>query len=511
MTSKSRVMAIAALALAIVLPLSGCVSLFAPQVEATSTPTGETVDAALEPFYSQVLEWKPCENSMQCATAKAPLNWADPSGDSIELALIRQPATGSKRLGSLLVNPGGPGGSGYDFVANSIDRATSEKLQSSYDIVGFDPRGVNHSSAVKCYTDSKKFDEYLFGLNPGQYGSDEWLAAYEKSNKEFGQDCLKNTGKLLEYVDTESAARDLDLLRAALGDAKLNYLGFSYGTFLGATYAELFPQKTGHLVLDGAIDPATSSYDVVASQAQGFEGAMRAYLAQCLESSKCPFTGTVEEAMTSIRTLLDRLDQSPLRGSDGRELGSSTMTIAMILPLYDQSNWPYLDQLFTSVAQGDASVAFSLADSYYSRDSNGRYSDNSSEAFLAINSLDYACDGSLAALRDEEAKLEKAAPILGKQLAYGGAQCASWPFQSTREREAITAPGSADILVVGTTNDPATPYKWAVALAGELENGHLVTYKGEGHTAYNRSNSCVNNAVDNYFIDGTVPASDPKC
>jgi len=509
--THSRLTVALAAALLLLVPLSGCTALFPPAVAATSTPTGETVDAALEPFYSQVLEWTGCEDDLQCATATAPLNWADPAAGKIELALIRQPATGGSAQGSLLVNPGGPGGSGYDFIATGVTRAASSRLQASYDIVGFDPRGVGRSSAVSCYDDPADFDDFIFGLLPGEYGSDEWIAAYAEANAQFGKDCATHSGELLEFVDTVSAARDLDLLRAALGDKKLNYLGFSYGTLLGATYADLYPKKTGHLVLDGALDPATTAADVSISQAVGFESALRAYLKSCLAGTDCGFCGTVDDAMTSIRSLLDRLDASPLRAKDGRELGSATMSIAIILPLYDEANWPYLDQLFSTVKQGDSSVAFQLADSYYERDASGDYLSNSTEAFLAINCLDYTSDPSLESMRSEEAKLVEAAPVLGEQLAFGGVGCAEWPYPPTRDRGEIHAAGSTDILVVGTTNDPATPYKWAVSLAEQLDNGHLITYDGEGHTAYNRSNQCVNDAVDDYLIDGIVPDSDPKC
>ena len=508
-TGLRRSAALAAV-LAAAVALSGCSALFgAPS--STSTPTGEDVDAALEPFYSQVLEWSPCESDFECATATAPMDWTDPEADSIELALIRQTATGSTRLGSLLVNPGGPGSSGYDFVAASIERLATAEVQASYDIVGFDPRGVGRSSAVSCYTDPASYDEFLYGILPGKRGSDEWIAAYAEANAEFAEDCLDDTGDLLEFIDTESSARDLDLLRAILGDTKLNYLGYSYGTFLGATYADLFPQNTGHIVLDGALDPQTTSTDVSRTQAEGFESALRAYLTQCLAGSECAFSGSVDDAMVDIRALLDRLDASPLRAADGRELGSATMTNAIVLPLYSETTWPYLDQLFSSVKSGDASVAFSLADNYYGRDTDGTYANNANEAFTAINCLDYTGDSSLEAIRAEEAELVAAAPVLGSQLAYGGVGCAAWPFAPTRDRVAIHAPGSADILVVGTTNDPATPYRWAEALADELDNGHLVTYNGEGHTAYNRSNDCVNDAVDDYLINGTVPASDPQC
>jgi pimeloyl-ACP methyl ester carboxylesterase len=448
---------------------------------------------------------------MQCTTATAPMDWAEPARESIELALIRQPATTADRIGSLLVNPGGPGGSGYDFIADSVDYATDERLQSRFDIVGFDPRGVNRSTAVSCYDDPRQLDEYLYALSPNDRGSDAWIADLSAANEKLGQQCLEYTGDLLQYVDTVSAARDLDLLRAILGDEKINYLGYSYGTLLGATYADLYPGNTGRMVFDGAVDPATSEFDVTATQAQGFESAMRAYLEQCLGGSDCPFRGSVDDAMDDIRAILDSLDASPLANPDGRELGSGAMFTAIILPLYNQGNWQYLTQLFDDVKRGDASFAFSLADSYNSRNPDGTYADNQTEAFIAINCLDYDSDDDLATMRAEAAELERLAPVFGPQMAWGGTGCAKWPFPSERDRVAIAAEGSADILVIGTTNDPATPYVWAQNMAEQLENGHLVTYRGEGHTAYNKSNSCVNDVVDGFLIDGTVPESDPEC
>ncbi len=510
-TRTTRTLFIAA-ALAVILPLSGCVASFLPKTPATkSTPTSETVATDLEPFYSQVLTWKSCEGGdFQCATAKAPMDWKNPAAKSIDLALIRKTATGTA-IGSLLVNPGGPGGSGYDFIRDSLDYAVDAKLRQNYDIVGFDPRGVNKSSAVKCYQDPAEMDKFLFGVSPNPFGSDAWIADQRASNTAFGAACLKYTGDLLGFIDTDSAARDLDLLRATLGDKKLNYLGYSYGTLLGATYAELYPKKTGHLVLDGALDPATTSFEVGATQAQGFERALRAYIKDCLTGKDCPFSGSVGSAMTDIRSLLDSLNASPLRADDGRELSSSVMFNAIIFPLYNKTNWPYLSQLFSSVMQGDPTVAFQLADSYYGRTAKGTYKDNSTEAFIGINCLDYAAESTTdASLRADAARLAALAPTLGPQLSYD-TSCASWPFQPTRQRGPIAADGSAPILVVGTTNDPATPYVWAKALAKELQNGHLVTYKGEGHTAYNKSNSCVNNAVDEFFVRGTVPKKDPQC
>jgi hypothetical protein len=265
-------------------------------------------------------------------------------------------------------------------------------------------------------------------------------------------------------------------------------------------------------VLDGAIDPATTDFEVTITQAKGFDSALKAYLTDCVKRDGCPFHSGVGNAMAAIARLFDQIQASPITGEDGRVLGTSAMFAATILPLYNQDNWPYLDQLFEEVPRGETQTAFLLADSYNERNPDGTYGSNSTEAFLSINCLDYEGDTTdPAQMRDEAAQLAEAAPVFGPRMAYGGLTCAQWPYPPTRVREPITAAGSADILVVGTTNDPATPYVWAQALAKELQNGHLITYHGEGHTAYNKSNPCVDDAVDDYFIDGTVPAADPDC
>ncbi len=506
-----RVVLTALALLSVVVMLTGCVSLFVPPRDSgTSIPTGEDVAPELSEYYSQVLEWSPCEGAFQCATAAAPLDWADPGRDRIELALIRSTANGDPR-GSLLVNPGGPGGSGYDFVRDSIDYAVSARVQEEFDVVGFDPRGVNRSSAVSCYSDPAELDSYLFDIPTGARGTEEYRAEAQERAAAFAQACLDNTGELLGYIDTESAARDLDLLRSILGDDTLNYLGFSYGTLLGATYAELYPTRTGRLVLDGAVDPSSSDLEVSAVQAQGFESALRAYLAECLAGDGCPFSGDVNDAMVDIRSILDRLDESSLRAADGRQLGSGTMFYAIVFPLYNQANWQFLTELFSTVMAGDPEIAFALADSYYSREEDGTFSDNSFEAFTAINCVDYVPTSTPETAQADAAELERVAPVFGPSLANGPNICATWPVPATGERETIAAAGSEPILVIGTTNDPATPYVWAEAMSSQLENGHLVTYDGEGHTAYNRSNACINDTVDDFLIEGTVPETDPLC
>ncbi|WP_105033551.1 alpha/beta hydrolase [Cryobacterium aureum] len=511
MNRRIRATSITAAALALTLALSGCASWFATDAGPTeSTPTGEQVTSDLDPFYSQVLQWSDCGDALQCTDASVPLDYTDPAAGNISLALVRHVATGNDRIGSLLVNPGGPGGSGYDFIKDSLDYATDATLQASFDIVGFDPRGVGRSSAVACY-DSSEMDEYVYGLTTAERGTDAWIAELKASSDAFAAACAQRTGPLLGTVDTQSAARDLDLLRAVLGDTHLNYLGYSYGTFLGATYAELFPEKVGRLVLDGAVDPSTSNFEVTKTQAVGFENALRAYLSDCLAGEDCPFRGSVDSAMVTIGALLKSADASPIMAKDGRPLGGNALLTAIIYPLYQATAWPKLSKMLDTVLHGSADGAFVFADAYNGRDANGDYIDNSTEAFMAINCIDYPYNADPTVMRAQATELEAAAPVIGPFMSFGDIGCADWPYKFTGERTEIHAAGAAPILVVGTTNDPATPYVWAQQLAAQLERGTLVTYTGEGHTAYNKSNSCVNDAVDSYLVDGIVPASDPQC
>lgn len=500
---------VVAVAMTMSLLLSGCVPFFTQEAETTTAPTGEQVASELTEFYHQELDWNECGEGMQCTTVAAPLDWEAPDAGEIELAVVRQPATGDK-IGSLLTNPGGPGGSGYDFILNSVDYATDENLQERFDVVGFDPRGVGQSSAVACYG-PEKMDEYLYGIADAPRGSDAWIAELTESATEFATACAENSGGLLPHVDTVSAARDLDLLRAVLGDAELNYLGYSYGTYLGATYAELYPDNVGRLVLDGAVDPSTSNFEVTKTQAVGFENALRAYLTDCLSGDQCPFSGTVDSAMTTIGALIDAVDASPIRNADGRQLGANTLVTAIIYPLYDATAWQYLSDMLALVLRGDASAAFQFADGYNQRKPDGSYPGNSTEAFIAINCTDYPSNADPAHMRAQAAELDAAAPVIGQYMSFGDIQCAQWPAEFTGERTEIHAEGAAPILVVGTTNDPATPYSWAQSLAEQLDSGHLLTYTGEGHTAYNKSNPCVNGTVNDFLINGTVPATDPLC
>lgn len=461
---------------------------------------------------AQAPNWRDCSGGMQCADVYAPLDWQDPAGELITLRLVKHAATGSDPIGTLFVNPGGPGASGVSYVANNLDYSVPAEIQREYDVIGWDPRGVGASSPVTCL-DTAGMDEYLFGLGEGaglERGSDEWLKIAAAESRAFGDACAERTGPLIGHVATSDTVADLDMLREIVGDPKLNYLGFSYGTYIGARYADAYPEKVGRLVLDGAMDPSATMSDVVREQTRGFELALRAYVTDCLTRRDCPLTGSVDQAMDQISGLLDMVDEQPLVGEDGRVVTANTLLTAIITPLYAQSNWGFLNDLFLTVANGDAEVALLLADMYYDRE-NGKYLSNSTESFSAINCLDYPeRDVDVARMRAEAAELEKIAPTIGRFQGYGDIACAEWPVEAKTERGPVSAEGADPILVVGTTGDPATPYRWAEALAEQLDSGVLLTYEGEGHTAYGGSN-CVDEVVNTYLLTGKAPTNPVVC
>ncbi|WP_346960835.1 alpha/beta hydrolase [uncultured Arthrobacter sp.] len=464
--------------------------------------------AELRSFYSQQLNWTRCEGDFQCAKVKVPLDYNKPDGDSIELAAIKLATKAGSKKGSLLVNPGGPGGSGYDFVRDAGSTNISEKVRSNYDVVGFDPRGVKRSAPVTCLTDRERDANRakIYRLD-----TDAGLAEAFADNKAIAAKCAEKTGPVLGHVDTVSAAKDLDILRGVLNDTKLNYLGYSYGTFLGSTYASLFPDNVGRMVLDGAMDPSLSYEELTAGQAKAFEKAIRAYVTNCLQDSGCPLSGGPDNAVRQIQDLIAAVEANPKAAKDGRVVNASMFVSGFILPFYNDDNWPVLTQALDSAMQGDLSPMLRLSDFGADREPNGTYSANSTFAFNAINCLDYPMSADTAAMRAEEKQLRQLSPTLGYYFAYGGTSCKDWPYKSVRTPAPAEYKGSTDILVVGTTGDPATPVEWASSLRKQLGTASLLTWKGEGHTAYGRSNSCIENAVDGYLVDGKAPADNTVC
>ncbi|MCK2037594.1 alpha/beta hydrolase [Microbacterium sp. SSW1-49] len=492
--------------------LSGCLYAMIPEQadpkpSATNAPDTDGVAADLLPYYSQTLTWTACGTGFDCTDVTAPLDWENPGAGEITLSVVRHQAEGTA-IGSLLTNPGGPGASGVDLILNSLDYAVGADLIENYDVIGFDPRGVGSSTAVTCF-DAAEMDDYLYGIPTATRGTAEWEAELLDKHKAFAEACEANSDGILPFITTINAARDMDLIRAVLGDTQLNYLGYSYGTFLGATYAQLYPEKAGRLVLDGAIDPSVPGLEVGATQALGFESALRAYMQDCLDSGECPFNGTVDQAMTDLGALLASADRTPLKNGDGRLMGADSMMTGIIAALYSQDSWSYLTQGLDEALQGDPTTMFLLAD-FYNRREGGTYTDNSSEAFRAYNCMDYPVEDDPDAEAATRAKIAEGAPTIAPYWE-GPDSCEVWPYPPTGTRGEIAAAGAGPILVVGTTNDPATPYEWSESLADQLEEGVLITRVGEGHTGYNKGNVCVDDAVEAFLLDDVVPEDGLRC
>lgn len=483
----------------------------APDGDADPSPTREQAELPgfpdeLAAFYEQDVAWEDCGN-LECATVAVPLSYAEPDGQTIEIAVNRRPADGDA-IGSLLINPGGPGGSGVDILEALATRFSRAVLE-GFDVVGFDPRGVGSSSAVECVSDAELDVMRATGY---ELDTPEQVEDFYAAAQEFADACVQHTGELLGHVDTVSAARDIDVLRHLLGEPRLDYLGYSYGTLLGATYAEQFPQHVGRMVLDGAVDPAADSADLVLGQAKGFEQALHAYVEDCLSRSQCPLSGSLDAAVGQVQDLLELTSHTPLATGTERELTESLAFSGLIMPLYEDALWPVLTSaLQAAMDSEDGSQLLLLADLGAEREPDGTYLSNSTEAFRAINCLDYPVVGDFEAMRALAADLAEVSPTFGEALAYGDVACEVWPVPATGERAPISAEGAGPILVIGTTGDPATPYEWSQNLAAQLADATLVTFDGEGHTAYGRSNACISDTVEDYLLAGELPADGLTC
>lgn len=464
----------------------------------TASPTSQS-PTSLPP--AATLTWQPCAGN-ECATLSVPLDYTKPSGDHLGIAMIRHRATGA-RIGSLLVDPGGPGASGIDTMSYFLDVLTPT-VQEHFDIVAFDPRGVGRSSPVRCM-DSKNLDAFI-ALDPLPSTPQKRQQLLEV-DKAFTTGCQARSGKILPFVGTADAARDMDQMRAALGDRKLTYFGFSYGTYLGAVYAEEFPTNVRALVLDGAIDPSLDTVESNNAQGAGFDKAFGAFLADCASKSTCTWRPG-GDLKTAYNKLVASITAHPLPVGR-RQLTAGELFYGVAAPLYDKTDWPILAAALQLASQGDGSTMLQLADSLVERHADGTYA-NAQEANAAVNCIDKPSPTDPAAYDRAAADVAKTAPEFGPAIAYGGLVCAFWPVPAKGKAEPIKAAGSPPIMVIGTTNDPATPYAGAQALASQLDKGVLVTRVGDGHTGY-RSSACVQRYADAYLVDLVVPSPNPTC
>ncbi|MGP3633740.1 alpha/beta hydrolase [Streptomyces sp. 24-1644] len=488
--------------------ISGCSS-------GSSTTSASAAGAAalkdLKPYYAQKLNWRDCGvEGFQCTTMKAPLDYGNPEDGDVKLAVSRRKATGpGKRIGSLLVNPGGPGGSAVGYLQGYAAIGYPAPVRARYDMVAIDPRGVARSEPVECLT-GKEMDAFTqVDQTPDD---DAEVTRLSAAFEEFAKGCEKRSARVLPHVSTAETARDMDVLRSLLGDEKLHYVGASYGTFLGATYAELFPDRVGRLVLDGAMDPSLPAIDINRDQTAGFEAAFQSFAADCVKKEDCPLgTTSTDAAGTALKRLFTDLDAKPIPTGESRKLSESLATTGVIAAMYDEAAWPQLREALAGAERSDGSGLLALADSYYEREPDGSYA-NLMFANAAVNCLDLppAFDAPRA-VRRAVPGFEEASPVFGRGFAWAALNCGYWPAKPTGTPHRTEAKGAAPIVVVGTTRDPATPYKWAESLADQLSSGTLLTYEGDGHTAYGRGSDCIDTAINTYLLEGTSPKAGKKC
>jgi pimeloyl-ACP methyl ester carboxylesterase len=480
-----------------------------PKPTDTTTTTPSPTATILEGFYAQQPVWTDCGEGFQCTTIDVPLDYSDPGRRSISIALNRlQVKDPTKKIGSLLVNPGGPGASGLEY-ARSARYIVTDEILARFDIVGFDPRGVGASTEVRCLNDREQ-DEVL-ALDQSPDNNVEIEAAVVAA-KLLANRCEQNAGDLIGFLGSADVARDMDIIRAVVGDDRLYYLGKSYGTYLGTIYADLFPKKVGRLVLDGAIDPTVSERDANLTQAKGFEKALNAFINHCVKFKDCSLGRDPKAARQKILTLLADVDRKPLKSDDGRQVTQSLTLIGIVSSLYDQEyGWPILEEALRDAFAGDGSILLALSDEYVERDRKGHYRTNSNDISYIVTCLDRTSDITVDQSKADQIAFAKVAPVFGPFLAWSLLPCDYWVPEARPYPAPIAAKGAAPILVVGTLRDPATPYAWAQGLAEQLESGRLLSWDGDGHTAYMRGSTCVDRAVDRYLISGSLPELSTVC
>jgi pimeloyl-ACP methyl ester carboxylesterase len=506
--------------IAAIVATAGCtLPLLAPD-SASDRPAGFEVLPPSVP--GTQASWQPCPEvpkklvgrgaqgmTYECATVAVPQDWNAPAGGgTYEVSLLRiRSATQKDRIGSLVLNPGGPGGSGVDVAVylsyGEKVGGLPKKITDRFDIVGFDPRGVGRSSPVKCISGTDQ--DAAFAADPDPVSVTEFNEAAALARK-VGAACQAKYAGTLQTFSTEQAARDLDAVRAAVGDDKLTYLGFSYGTLLGATYAQLFGTKVRALVLDGAVDPQQGFVAGSESQAKGFERAFTNFTVWCRATpAKCPISADARKAVTAA---IAKGDTSPVIGKDGRKVTDGWVFLALISSLYTEQGWQQLAKGIDTLSRGDATGILALADEYADRDARGTYT-NLFDANTAVNCADTDDAPTLAEIRKLQASWRVKYPIFGAALAVGMMPCTFWPAERDPYPTGV-AKGAPPIVVVGTTGDPATPYENTASLARMLGVGRVLTWEGEGHTAY-PSTPCIVDAVDAYLIDLTVPREGLRC
>lgn len=520
----ARLLGLTAAAVAALTLLAGCYnggSPFAPR----PTPTASTSTPSSGPFAAftdQVVDWAPCDAGFECATVTAPLDWEDESDPrTVDIAVIRHRATGPDRIGTLFVNPGGPGASGVDFAHDSSFWFVSPEIVDRYDIFGWDPRGAGRTATVTCFTDPDDVSEFLYFVPSVDPKRDPqgWVDEQLDEGRKYADACHEHSGDALEFIDTLSTVRDLELLRVLSGDEQLHYLGYSYGTAIGAVYVDEYPDKVGRVVLDGVMDRESSLLELGVSQQAGFELALTHFVEGCPAFDDCPLTGDPAVDLPRIHAVLEQFQARPVAGGSvaaGRAMTGQTLKTGVLQALYSETLWPNLSTLFAEVLRPApvTDMAWRLADMYNDFTPGVGFGSNIQDALWAIYCVDYPVDTDMAVLEEYGARLKAAAPTLTLDLPVTpDTVCSQWPYQYRGGQHGkLTGKGANPVLIVSTTGDPATPYEEGVKLAEDLESGVLVSFEGEGHTAYSRfGDQCVVDAVDGYLLRGIVPKDGTWC
>lgn len=472
------------------------------------TPTAVPGASAASAAPASALRWGRCgeaglARADQCSSLQVPLDWSHPAGAKITLALIRLRSSGTaaQRIGSLLVNPGGPGGSTIDSFDNPLTDELSATLREHFDVVGWDPRGVGHSTpAIACLSDAEA--DRLNAADPPDVTTPGGQATLQAETQEEIKACVAKSGAaLLAHVGTLDAAHDMEAIRVAIGDSGLSYLGYSYGTFLGATYAAEFPRSVRALVLDGAVDPALDNPTGTEVQAVGFESALKAFLADCASRGSACAWHPAGDLLTAFRAQLTALARAPATTREkGRVLNATLALNGVAAALYSRDSWSYLEEGLAAAATGDGTTLLELSDSLTDRDEAGHYS-NLDAALTAVDCRDDYQPTGFAPVIASYDRLRRSAPDFAV-LALSEFECGEWPYRPTAQPKLVVT-GVAPILVIGGTGDPATPLSEARGLAGALPGSRLLVRAGEGHTSYG-SSSCVRAAADAYLLNPKV-------
>jgi len=453
--------------------------------------TTTTAPAAGRPAKPGAVSWRGCGLGAQCAVVEVPLDYAHPDGDTIPLSVTRVPAR-KKRIGALFVNPGGPGGTATDFAAEIASFGLPTEITDRFDIVGVDPRGLG-ASDINCHGDPHK----LYGVDYSLDSPADTKALLDVS-RAYIAGCRDHVGRMLPHLGTADDARDIDSVRAAMGDDKLSYLGFSYGTAIGQMLAQLHPERIRAMVLDGVVDLGESGLQLAVDQADGFEKALHDWAADCDADPSCP---AGPDAMASINRLSAKVERAPIPAKP-RDLGPGELATGMAQPLYVKDAWPDLSEAVAAGLKGDGTKMVALSDQYLSG--------SDSDVYFAVNCLDFAWPSDPNAVLAAGKEAAKKAPHFGEPIVNDYVRCPLWPVHGT-PLPAVTAPGTPPIVVISTTNDPATPYQGGVDVAHRLKNGVLLTHKGEGHTSFAQGDSCVDDAVTTYLVDLTPPKNGATC